>query len=132
MFDRQAIDGSGVFHGEPKRDPKPGPDFACPHCGGRHFGRSIAKTIDGEIVMPETASCLDERAVGCRWRGAWPTGEGSRKIDWEIAGLRSELRRQLTEAWMRLDYATADRIADLLGERRPSDHEAEDTKCSRT
>jgi len=41
---------------------------------------------------------------------------------------RSELQRQLNEAWMRIDYKTADRIADLLGVKRPSDHEREDLK----
>lgn len=39
---------------------------------------------------------------------------------------RAELQRQLNEAWMRIDYKTADRIADLLGVQRPSDHEKED------
>lgn len=38
----------------------------------------------------------------------------------------AELQRQLNEAWMRVDYATADRIADLLGVPKPSDHEKED------
>ena len=37
-----------------------------------------------------------------------------------------ELRTQLTQAWMRLDYATADRIAVLIGDPKPSDHERED------
>ena len=39
-----------------------------------------------------------------------------------------ELRTQLQQAWQRLDYKTADRIADLLGEPRPTDHEAKDKK----
>lgn len=194
-------DGSGVFHvEEAKTDQKPEPDFVCPHCGGRYFGRQTAKTVDGEIVLLESVWCNDQREVGCRWRGVWPMGKGSRKIDLEIAELRrqleerarerdealdnaaalrdvfanrlsfcrtsgnsffsatyateadaaaayikacnafsqfhppgrmmsrfrAELNRQVNEAWMRLDYATADRIADLLGVPRPTDHEAED------
>lgn len=35
----------------------------------------------------------------------------------------AELLVQMKQAWMRLDYATADRIADILGEPRPTDHE---------
>lgn len=38
----------------------------------------------------------------------------------------AELRQQLNQAWMRADYHTADRIADILGEVRPTDHEKED------
>jgi len=38
----------------------------------------------------------------------------------------SELLRQMREAWMRLDYKTADRIADIIGEPRPTDHEKAD------
>lgn len=37
-----------------------------------------------------------------------------------------ELRRQLQTAWMRGDLKTADRIADLIGDNRPSEHEAAD------
>jgi hypothetical protein len=37
-----------------------------------------------------------------------------------------ELRRQLQAAWMRNDLKTADRIADLIGDKRPSEHEAAD------
>lgn len=39
---------------------------------------------------------------------------------------KAELRRQLQAAWMRNDLKTADRIADLIGDRRPSEHEAAD------
>jgi len=35
-----------------------------------------------------------------------------------------ELRRQSQAAWMRGDYVTADRIAELIGDPKPSDHEA--------
>lgn len=35
----------------------------------------------------------------------------------------AELLVQMQQAWQRLDFATADRIADILGEPRPSDHE---------
>lgn len=34
-------------------------------------------------------------------------------------------RREMQRAWQRLDYATADAWADMLGEKRPSEHEAE-------
>jgi len=37
---------------------------------------------------------------------------------------RAELRRQSQAAWMRGDYVTADRIAVLIGDPKPSDHEA--------
>lgn len=38
----------------------------------------------------------------------------------------AELIRQMREAWMRADYRTADRIADIIGEPRPTDHEKAD------
>jgi hypothetical protein len=41
---------------------------------------------------------------------------------------RSELLNQMTLAWMRLDFKTADRIADLIGLRRPSEHELDDLR----
>ena len=37
--------------------------------------------------------------------------------------MRAELRTQMQQAWQRLDYKTADRIADILGEPRPTEHE---------
>lgn len=37
-----------------------------------------------------------------------------------------ELRRQGLEAYMRLDYVTASRIAKLLGDQDPVDHELEE------
>jgi hypothetical protein len=42
-------------------------------------------------------------------------------VDYEI-----ELRRQSQAAWMRGDIVTADRIAVLVGDKRPSEHEAAD------
>ena len=45
-----------------------------------------------------------------------------------VAILVSELKTQMQQAWQRLDYKTADRIADLLGEPRPTEHEAKDKK----
>jgi hypothetical protein len=42
--------------------------------------------------------------------------------------LLAELRDQLTKAWMRGDLKTADRIADLIGDRRPSEHESDGAK----
>lgn len=47
----------------------------------------------------------------------------ARRIADEIESLESELQRQLNEAWMRLDYATADRIAKLIGVDSPITHE---------
>lgn len=35
----------------------------------------------------------------------------------------AELLVQMQQAWMRADYRTADRIADIIGEPRPTDHE---------
>jgi hypothetical protein len=46
----------------------------------------------------------------------------------KLLAYQAELRRQLNEAWMRLAYDTADRIAELIGEPKPSEHEAEDAK----
>ena len=46
----------------------------------------------------------------------------------KLQAMRAELRTQLQQAWQRLDYKTADRIADLLGEPRPTEHEAKDKK----
>lgn len=40
----------------------------------------------------------------------------------------AELRRQLLEAWMRADYVTASRIAKLIGDPDPIDHELEDLR----
>jgi len=40
----------------------------------------------------------------------------------------AELRRQKDAAWMRNDLTTANRIADLIGDKRPSDHEADALK----
>lgn len=40
----------------------------------------------------------------------------------------AELRRQSLEAWMRGDIRTADRIADLIGDPRPSEHELADLR----
>jgi kynureninase len=37
----------------------------------------------------------------------------------------AELRRQINAAWMRGDLRTGDRIADLIGAKRPSEHEAD-------
>ena len=42
--------------------------------------------------------------------------------------LFAELSRQSREAWMRGDLSTADRIAALIGEPLPSDHEKADLK----
>lgn len=44
------------------------------------------------------------------------------------ADYRRELRTQVNAAWMRLDYTTADRIATLIGDPKPSDHEKADLK----
>lgn len=41
--------------------------------------------------------------------------------------LDSELRRQKNNAWMRLDFVTADRIAALIGDPLPSEHERQDS-----
>lgn len=41
--------------------------------------------------------------------------------------LDSELRRQKNKAWMRLDFVTADRIAALIGDPLPSEHERLDS-----
>lgn len=41
--------------------------------------------------------------------------------------LDSELRRQKNNAWMRLDFVTADRIAALIGDPLPSEHERLDS-----
>lgn len=40
----------------------------------------------------------------------------------------AELCRQGLEAWMRGDYQTADRLAALVGDPLPSEHEKEDSK----
>jgi hypothetical protein len=46
----------------------------------------------------------------------------------ELAKARDELRRQSREAWMRLDYYTADRLAKMVGDPLPSEHELQDLK----
>jgi hypothetical protein len=48
----------------------------------------------------------------------------SEKATDRIAAYEAELRRQVNEAWMRLDYKTADRIAALIGDPLPTEHEA--------
>lgn len=42
----------------------------------------------------------------------------------------NELRRQALEAWMRADYITASRIAKLIGDADPIEHELADLKPS--
>jgi hypothetical protein len=44
------------------------------------------------------------------------------------AKARDELRRQSRGAWMRLDYYTADRLAKMVGDPLPSEHELQDLK----
>jgi hypothetical protein len=39
-----------------------------------------------------------------------------------------ELRQAMMRAWMVNDLHTADRIADLIGLRRPSEHELDDLR----
>lgn len=51
---------------------------------------------------------------------------GDRELIAAAPAMYQELLRQMREAYMRLDYKTADRIADLIGEVRPTDHEKED------
>jgi hypothetical protein len=46
----------------------------------------------------------------------------------EFSKARDELRRQSREAWMRMDYYTADRLAKMVGDPLPSEHELEDLK----
>lgn len=50
-----------------------------------------------------------------------------RQMDWG-AKVVQELRRQGLEAYMRLDYTTASRIAKLLGDPDPVEHELDDLK----
>lgn len=38
----------------------------------------------------------------------------------------NELRRQVLDAWMRADYVTASRIAKLIGDADPIEHEFKD------
>lgn len=44
----------------------------------------------------------------------------------KLLAYQDELRRQIQAAWQRLDYYTADRLATLIGDPKPSDHERED------
>lgn len=46
--------------------------------------------------------------------------------DVKFIEMQAELKTQMQQAWQRLDYKTADRIADILGEPRPTDHEGLD------
>jgi hypothetical protein len=74
-------------------------DFPIPADGYDSFGQYV--TVSGE------QACKESDAEYC-------------------AILEAELRTQLQQAWQRLDYKTADRIADLLGEPRPTEHEGLD------
>jgi hypothetical protein len=63
---------------------------------------------DGRVVCELSVKATDDKLIAA------------------APAMHQELLRQMREAWMRLDYKTADRIADLIGEVRPTDHEKED------
>lgn len=50
--------------------------FACPQCGGHHFGTSLdtEKNASGGVtkVTITEHQCHDQFKTGCRWRGQWP------------------------------------------------------------
>lgn len=52
-------------------------------------------------------------------------------IEFREAAMMPELRRQAQEAWQRLDFHTADRLAKLLGDPLPSAHERDDLEPSK-
>lgn len=74
----------------------------------KHFAEKCVETFD-HLPSPE--------------KQAEPVVEFSQRA---FMSYRAELERQLNEAWMRLDYKTADRIAKLIGVPSPVDHELAD------
>lgn len=72
--------------------------------------------------------CEEVTAERDNARRTWHTfaniSKSSRRIADEYA---AELRRQSQAAWMRGDIVTADRIAELIGDALPSQHEAADS-----
>lgn len=50
------------------------PEFICPKCGSRYFGRDTA-AVDGSIRIMPTVRCHGRDSNGkpnCHWRGEWP------------------------------------------------------------
>jgi phage N-6-adenine-methyltransferase len=50
------------------------PEFVCPACGGRHFGRDTAGATGRVHTLP-TVRCHDQHHRGCKWSGVWPLNE---------------------------------------------------------
>ena len=92
------------------------PHFSCPSCGGNHFGRATAKTIDGQVVVLNRVACHDERGVQCQWRGIWPLSEDSPTIDHELAAMRAALSMKGESMSRNYDYLPDDskRLTDEI------------------
>ena len=53
------------------REQSRAPDFVCPNCGGRTFGRETKLGPYGRVIVLDTVVCHDEHHKSCYWRGAW-------------------------------------------------------------
>ena len=72
------------------------PEFTCPACGGKHFGRRI----DTDMTH-----CHDQFEVGCLWRGKWPGIWYDRQTSQRTA----LIVKQVDELQTRILQLTADR-----------------------
>ncbi len=119
-FDPSKLDCAGVFHVAPEPILRwyyaaGNPQMIISHPSG---------PVDGWIEFPRP-DIANETIADLRreLKAAQDTLELVRRL--RVHELEA-LRVQLQSAWKRLDYATADRIADLIGDQRPSDHKATD------
>lgn len=102
------------------------------NCGNKHKHHL---TLDGlteesmsEEFLLENPGYLSDFAKWKAARDAALASTGSEGAatctqDLQVETLIAELRRQKQEAWQRLDFATADRLAALVGDPLPSAHE---------
>lgn len=126
------LDCAGVFHEVPKPEPEAWRFFYCresPQDIAVNAGPLKGDHGDRFIEFPRpdiaNATIAELRARVVELEKPRPCLDCLDCLTFE-ATLKAELRRQLQAAWMRNDLKTADRIADLIGDKRPSEHEAAD------
>lgn len=101
------------------------------------YGPSIHVTSEGRIGINVGGTVIVRRVVD--WHSSQEDLDSVREElrkckakltrHWDdLLAYREELRTQLQKAYQRLDFATADRIAALVGEMKPSDYEKADLK----
>lgn len=140
-FDITKLDTAGVFHEAPA-PVKPNRYFYYPNLGEMFEWGPIDTPSEGFVEFPRpdiaNATIAELRARVAELEGQVTKANNRAEMEFlerQLAATKRiehydnclcELRRQLQAAWMRNDLTTADRIADLIGDRRPSEHEAAD------